>query len=140
MISKRLLIISWILQSITAVILFQTLFFKFSGAEESRFIFSTLGVEPWGRYAAAVFELIAVVLLLHPRTPAIGATLSLGIISGAILSHLTKLGIDVNDDGGLLFVLALIVFTASAAVIIIRRSQLPLIGERLAKIRLGSNP
>ena len=140
MISKRLLIISWILQSITAVILFQTLFFKFSGAEESRFIFSTLGVEPWGRYAAAVFELIAVVLLLHPRTPAIGATLSLGIISGAILSHLTKLGIEVNDDGGLLFVLALIVFTASAAVIIIRRSQLPLIGERLAKIRLGSNP
>lgn len=140
MIPRKQLIISWVLQSITAAILFQTLFFKFSGAEESRFIFSTLGVEPWGRYAAAIFELIAVVLLLHPRTPAIGATLSLGVISGAILSHLTKLGIEVNDDGGLLFALALTVFWTSAAVIIIRRTQLPLVGERLAKIRLPSNP
>lgn len=140
MIPRRQLIISWVLQSIIAVTLFQTLFFKFSGAQESRFIFSPLGVEPWGRYAAAIFELIAVVLLLHPRTPAIGATLSLGVISGAILSHLTKLGIEVNDDGGLLFALALTVFWASAAVVIIRRSQLPLVGERLAKIRLPSNP
>ncbi len=132
MIPRHLRIISWCLQILAAVILFQTLFFKFTGAEESKFIFSTLGVEPWGRYASAVFELIAVILLLHPRRAAVGALLSLGVISGAIISHLTRLGIEVRGDGGLLFALALTVFAASAGILVIRRTQLPLIGARLA--------
>lgn len=139
MICKRLLATSWVLQVLAALILLQTLFFKFTGAEESKYIFSTLGVEPWGRYASAVFELIAVILLLHPRRAVLGAVLSLGVISGAIMSHLTKLGIEVQGDGGLLFALALTVFAASAGVLVIRRTQLPFIGHRLGAPALRTN-
>src|SRR5437868_5805772 len=93
-------VISWILQIIVASILFQTLFFKFTGAAESKYIFSELGLEPWGRIGSGVVELIACLLLLHPRTAAIGAIIAMGVISGAIMSHLTKLGIVVaNSDG-----------------------------------------
>lgn len=139
MICKRLLATSWVLQVLAALILLQTLFFKFTGAEESKYIFSTLGVEPWGRYASAVFELFAVILLLHPRRAVLGAALSLGVISGAIMSHLTKLGIEVQGDGGLLFALALTVFAASAGVLVIRRTQLPFVGHRLGSPGLRTN-
>src|SRR5262249_22244838 len=112
---RRIAILSWVLQLVTAAILFQTLFFKFTAAEESVYIFRTLGMEPWGRIGSGVAELIACVLLLVPRTVTLGTIISLGVISGAIVSHLTKLGIVVKDDGGLLFLLALIVFACSAA-------------------------
>lgn len=128
--TKALVKLSWVLQFVAAAILFQTLFFKFTGAEESRYIFTRLGVEPWGRWAAGTAELIAVVLLLHPRTAALGSLVALGVISGAILSHLTTLGIVVKGDGGLLFALALAVFVCSAGILAIRRSQLPVIGSR----------
>src|SRR6184192_3355769 len=82
--TKTQSITSWILQLIAAVILFQTLFFKFTGAEESKYIFQTLGMEPWGRISSGFAELIATVLLLVPRTVTLGALLSLGVISGAI--------------------------------------------------------
>ena len=124
-------IISWLLQIVVAVILFQTLFFKFTGAEESKYIFSRLGLEPWGRIGSGIVELIAVILLLYPRTTTLGAILSIGVITGAIFSHLTKLGIVVKDDGGLLFFLALAVFIGSALILTIRRSQIPLVGPRL---------
>src|SRR5436305_14319981 len=104
---------SWILQLLVAGILFQTLFFKFTAAEESVYIFTRLGLEPWGRIGSGVVELIACILLLHPRTVTLGAILSAGVISGAIFSHLTKLGIVVKDDGGLLFALALVVLAGS---------------------------
>lgn len=123
-------IVSWVLQLIVAAILFQTLFFKFTGAEESKYIFSTLGLEPWGRIGSGVMELIAVILLLIPSTVTIGAILSLGAISGAIMSHLTKLGIVVKDDGGLLFALAVAVFVGSVIILFLRRSEIPLIGSR----------
>lgn len=123
-------IASWTLQIAVAIVLFQTLFFKFSGAEESKYIFSTLGMEPWGRIGSGVVELIAVVLLLHPKTVALGAILSAGVISGAIFSHLTKLGVVVKDDGGLLFALAVLVFVGSIAILIIRRTQIPFVGAR----------
>jgi uncharacterized membrane protein YphA (DoxX/SURF4 family) len=84
---------SWVLQGVVAVILFQTLFSKFTEAEESKYIFPRLGLEPWGRIGSGVVELVAVVLLLHPRTAGIGAAVALGVISGAIVSHLTRLGI-----------------------------------------------
>jgi hypothetical protein len=129
---KHFAIISWTLQLLAATILAQTLYFKFTGAEESRYIFSKLGIEPWGRWGSGIAELIAVALLVHPRTAAIGAALSLGIISGAIISHLTKLGIVVKDDGGLLFTLAIAVFICSAGVLFLRRAQLPIIGPHLA--------
>lgn len=129
--SRPLAIASWTLQVIVAVILFQTLFFKFTGAEESKYIFSKIGAEPFGRYASGVAELIAVVLLLTPRTVTLGALLSVGVITGAIGAHFTKLGIVVQDDGGLLFGLALIVFFGSLAILGIRRRQIPIVGARL---------
>jgi hypothetical protein len=125
-------IISWVLQIVAAVILGQTLFFKFTAAPESVYIFTKLGAEPWGRIGSGVAELIVAVLLLNPRTITFGAALSLGVISGAIVSHLTKLGIAVQDDGGLLFALALVTFACSAIVLVLRRRQIPLLGDFFA--------
>jgi hypothetical protein len=127
----KLHILSWGLQLAVAAILLQTLFFKFTGAEESVYIFSTLGVEPWGRIGSGVVELIAAVLLLVPATAPVGALLTMGLMAGAIGSHLTILGIEVRGDGGLLFGLALTAFVCSAAVLMIRRGQLPLLGRLL---------
>jgi hypothetical protein len=91
--TKAFSLLSWSLRGIAAVILLQTLFFKFSGAKESVYIFSTLGMEPWGRIGSGVVELSASILILIPRTVVYGAVISLGVISGAILLHLTKLRI-----------------------------------------------
>ena len=126
-------IVSWIFQVLAAVIFIQSLFFKFSGAEESIYIFSQLGVEPWGRIGTGIVELIASILLLVPRFASIGALLSLGVISGAILSHLAVLGIAIEGvgDDGTLFGMAIAVFIASLVVLIIRRKSLPIIGEKL---------
>jgi len=128
--------VSWIAQIVAAVILGQTLFFKFSAAPESVYIFEKLGAEPWGRIASGVFELIAVVLLLTPRTAALGGVLAMGVMAGAIGSHLTKLGIEIvvnsESDGGLLFALACVTFVAGALVAWLRRTQLPIVGARLA--------
>lgn len=129
--TKTQSIVSWILQIIVAVILFQTLYFKFTGAEESKFIFSTLGVEPWGRIGSGIIEVIAVILLLYPRTVWIGALIALGTISGAIFSHLTKLGIVVKNDGGLLFILAVSVFVGSTIILVLHRREIPIVGHRL---------
>src|SRR5713226_855328 len=125
--SKTFTILSWILRLIAAVILLQTLFFKFSGAKESIYIFTTLGIEPWGRIGSGVVELIAAVLLLVPRTVVYGAVISLGVISVAIFSHLTKLGIALPavDDKGELFALAVVVFLCSAGALILHRHELP---------------
>jgi hypothetical protein len=122
-------VLSWSLQLIVAGILLQTLFFKFTGAEESVYIFSTLGIEPWGRIGSGIAELVAAVLLLVPATAVFGAMLSAGVISGAIISHLTVLGIEIQRDGGLLFALAVVVFVLSLAILLIRRSQIPMIGR-----------
>src|SRR5215216_4070346 len=129
--TKTQAVISWALQLVVAIILFQTLFFKFTGAEESKYIFSTVGAEPWGRIGSGILELIAVILLLIPSTVTVGAILAIGAASGAILSHLTKLGIVVKDDGGLLFALAVSVFISSAIILLIRRTQIPVIGKML---------
>lgn len=129
--SKAFLIASWALRIVAAVILLQTLFFKFTGAKESVYIFSTLGMEPWGRIGTGVVELIASVLLLLPQTVVFGAILSAGVLAGAIFFHLTKLGIALTlvDDHGELFALAVIAFVCSLAVLIIHREELPLIGQ-----------
>jgi hypothetical protein len=124
--------ISGFLQVVSAIILAQPLYFKFTGAPESRFIFSTLGIEPWGRIGTGVMELIAVVLLLVPRTAVFGAGLSVGLMSGAIFSHLTKLGLVVQNDGGLLFALATTVLVSSSIVLWLRRGELPIVGALLA--------
>ena len=127
-------ILSWLLRVVVAVILLQTLFFKFTGAAESVYIFSTLGAEPWGRYASGLAELVAAVLLLAPRGAALGALVALGIMTGAIVSHLTVLGIEVMGDGGLLLALALVVFTGSAGLLVMHRAELPRVGPALARL------
>jgi uncharacterized membrane protein YphA (DoxX/SURF4 family) len=116
-------IIFWILRLVAAIIMLQTLFFKFTGAEESVYIFSTLGMEPWGRIGTGVVELIASVLLLIPSTTAFGALLGAGVMSGALVSHLTKLGIVVKDDHGLLFTYALVVFSSCLILLYFFRHQ-----------------
>jgi hypothetical protein len=126
-----------VLQFVVAAILLQTLFFKFTGAAESVYIFSTLGAEPWGRIGSGVVELIAAILLLVPATVTVGAALALAVIAGAILSHLTILGIEVQGDGGLLFVLALTVFVASAVILVLRRNEIPVVGMWLSSQTVG---
>ncbi len=125
-------ILSWVLRATAAAILIQTLFFKFTAAPESVYIFTKVGAEPWGRIGSGVVELIAAVLILTPRFTWLGSVLALGVMAGAILSHLTILGIEVQNDKGLLFALAVIVFVSSAVNLVLHRNAIPLIGRRLA--------
>lgn len=103
------IILYWSLRLVAATIMVQTLYFKFSGAEESAYIFSTISMEPWGRIGVGVLELIASILLLINATAWLGATLGLGLMTGAIGMHLTLLGIEVKNDNGYLFILAVVV-------------------------------
>ena len=127
--SKTGRITSWFCRITAVVILLQTLFFKFTGAPESVYIFTKVGIEPWGRYATGGVELVAALLLLSRCHAWLGALLALGVISGAIASHLTVLGIEVQGDHGLLFALALAVFFTSAATAYLHRRQIPLLPE-----------
>lgn len=113
-----------VLRLVAALILLQTLFYKFTAAPESVYIFTAVGMEPWGRIGIGVLELIAAALLLIPRTVVFGALLSAGVIAGAIFFHLTKLGISVQNDGGKLFALAVIVMAASLVLLYMRRDEL----------------
>lgn len=118
-------IITWIVKLTAVVILLQTLFFKFTGAEESIYIFETLGIEPFGRISSGVVELIASILILIPRTTLLGALLALSTMLGAIASHLFVLGIEVKNDGGLLFILASVTFACSLYLILINKNKIP---------------
>ena len=114
-------IFMWVLRIIPALIMLQTLFFKFTGAAESVYIFSKLNIEPWGRYGSGMVELIAGILLLIPRYSVWGALLALGVMGGAILSHLTILGIEIMGDKGQLFYMALITAACSAIILFLNR-------------------
>lgn len=111
----------WVARVIAAVIMLQTLYFKFTGAEESVYIFTTVGMEPWGRIGVGVMELIASLLIIIPATSWIGAGIGLGLMLGAMGMHLTILGIEVHDDGGYLFFLALVVAICSAFILWINK-------------------
>lgn len=126
---KSIRIASWVCRLVAAAVLLQTLFFKFTGAPESVYIFEKVGMEPWGRYGSGVAELIAAVLLLTPRLCWAGALLALGVMAGAIGSHLTVLGMVVQDDGGLLFGLAILVFLCSVCVVFWHRCQVPVLSK-----------
>ena len=129
--TMALSIFTWILRISSAAILLQTLFFKFTGAPESIYIFTKVGAEPWGRIGSGIIELIAAILILTPRFSWLGSLLALGVMAGAILSHLTVLGIEVQGDKGLLFGLAVTVFVASGMNLYLQRSQIPIIGGKL---------
>lgn len=111
-------VVVWTSRIVAAVIMLQTLYFKFSGAEESVYIFSTIGMEPWGRIGTGVMELLASALLLIPAVSVLGALLGIGLMSGALFFHLTKLGIEVMHDRGELFYLALITAVCCLLVLI----------------------
>lgn len=115
----------WIVKLIAVVILVQTLFFKFTGAEESVYIFETLGVDPYGRIGSGVVELIASILILIPRTSLLGAILALGTMTGAIFSHIFVLGIVVKDDGGTLFTLAIITLICCIILVYNQKNKIP---------------
>ncbi|MGS2741497.1 DoxX family protein [Sinomicrobium sp. M5D2P17] len=118
------IILDWGLRVIPAIILLQTLFYKFTGAPESVHIFSTLGAEPYGRIGLGVVELLVAILLLIPKTAVYGAIACLFIMAGAMVSHLFILGIEVSNDGGTLFSLACVTFVFSGLFLIIRKKIL----------------
>lgn len=117
------------LRIIVAIILIQTLRFKFTAHPDSVYIFENVGLEPYGRIGIGVLELIAGILLLIPKTVWIGATLTLGLIGGAIMMHLTQLGIEVKDDGGVLFYTAILTFVLSVIILYTQRKNIPFIGK-----------
>lgn len=143
-ITTPVLIFSWACRVVAAIILLQTLFFKFTAAPESVYIFTKLGafiqtyvpfasigtVEVSGRIGSGIMELIAAVLLITPRFVWAGAVLAMAATSGAIASHLTFLGIEVQGDKGLLFFLAIAVLVTSAIALFLHRMQIPAVGSR----------
>ena len=123
--------LDWVLRIAAAVILLQTLWFKFTASPESVYIFDKVGLGAPGRIGSGIAELIAAILLLIPATVWLGAGLALGVMGGAIVSHLTVLGIVVMNDHGLLFGLALTVAICSAILLVIHRRSIPVIGKLL---------
>ena len=117
-------IFTWLLRIIAAVILLQTLYFKFTAQPESVELFTKLGMEPWGRIGTGIAELITAILLLIPRTTLLGAVMGVGLMSGAIFFHLTKLGINFGGDA-ILFSYAVITFVCCSCLIIIFRKNIP---------------
>jgi len=138
------LVLSWACRIVAAVVLLQTLFFKFTAAPESVYIFTKLGVfihnylpfasintlEVSVRIGSGIIELIAACLLLTPRFVWAGALLAMAATGGAIASHLTFLGIEVQGDKGLLFFLAIAVFVTSAFALFIHCRQIPALGKK----------
>lgn len=117
-------VFTWALRLLAAGLMMQTLYYKFTGAEESIYIFSQLGLEPFGRIGIGVGELIASILILIPATTPIGALLGVGLMSGALFFHATKLGIEVKGDGGQLFIYALLVFFSCSILLLLLKKQL----------------
>jgi uncharacterized membrane protein YphA (DoxX/SURF4 family) len=120
----KLSLFFWLLRLVVVVILLQTLYFKFTASEESVYIFSALGIEPYGRIGTGIAELIAVILILIPRTSLFGAIMGCGVMVGAVFAHLFVLGIEVKNDGGTLFIMALITFLCCLILVFKDRTKL----------------
>lgn len=133
--TKTSRIFSWGLRIVAALIMLQTLYFKFTGAEESIYIFTQMQMEPWGRIATGIVELVASIMLLYRPTIAIGALMGAGVMSGALLSHISVLGIEVKGDNGQLFIYALLVWIFCIILIWKNRHQLIDLLKRLKRIR-----
>jgi len=137
--TKPAAIASWVLQIlVVAIFAMGGPLPKLTGQEPAIALFTELGAEPLGRYAVGIFEALALVLLLIPRTITIGAVLSAGLMAGAVLSHIFVLGVSIPESvhpdlaGPMLFVMALVALLASVGVLVLRRAQIPLIGPKLA--------
>lgn len=130
---QRKLLFSWLLRVFAATIMVQTLYFKFTAQLESIYIFSEVGIEPWGRIATGIAELIASVLLIIPATVSIGVIMAIGIMTGAIITHLAILGVEVQGDRGQLFYFALTVLVSSLVLVVIHYRQLFIFKKLLIK-------
>jgi uncharacterized membrane protein YphA (DoxX/SURF4 family) len=113
----------WILRLVPAIILLQTLYFKFTAQPESVQLFTRIGMEPYGRIGTGVLELVAAILILIPRYTGYGAILGLVMMTGALYFHLTKIGIFFGGDA-LLFIYAVITFVCCALLIFIYKTRL----------------
>ena len=120
-----------VLRIAVAIILIQTLRFKFTAHPDSIYIFTKVGLEPFGRIGIGILELIAAILILIPKTIWAGALLTVGLLSGAVMMHLTQLGIEINNDGGTLFYMAVSVLLLSVIILFDQRKKIPLIGHLL---------
>ena len=120
-------IILWVAKIVVAFILIQTLYFKFNAHPDSVYIFDQTGLGAAGRIGSGIAELIISILILIPRTAWIGALGAAGTMAGAIFFHLTSLGIEVNGDGGTLFIMALIVMAGSLYVLYQSRKEIPIL-------------
>jgi hypothetical protein len=114
----------WAVRILAAIIMLQTLYFKFSGASESIFIFTQVHMEPWGRIGVGILELIASALILFNATAWMGGVLALGLMGGAIMMHVTILGIEINNDGGQLFIYALVVAACSTIILLYNKTRI----------------
>lgn len=119
---KSSLVIAWALRLLAALIMLQTLYFKFTGHEQSVKLFTQLGMEPWGRIGVGIMELIASALILFPGTTGLGAALGTGLMAGAIFFHLTSLGIVFAGDAWL-FIYAVTCFVCCAILLAMYRRQ-----------------
>ncbi|TGK48699.1 DoxX family protein [Leptospira bouyouniensis] len=125
----NLSIVYHVVRFLIVCIIGQTLYFKFTGSEESRYIFTILAMEPWGRIGLAILETVCILLIIIPKYVWLGALLAFNLMLGAILSHFVFLGIVVQDDGGLLFGLAVLVFFLSIYLLYIERKKIPYIKD-----------
>lgn len=129
-------IFTWTLKIVAALIMLQTLYFKFSAAPQSVHLFTILGMEPWGRIGIGSLELVASILILIPRTTGFGALMGVGLMAGAIFFHITKLGIEFDGDY-VLFIYAVITFVCSGILVVLYKNQLlSLAGNILKKKQL----
>lgn len=124
-------IFTWVAKIISVFILLQTLFFKFTGAEESIYIFSSLGVEPVGRIGSGIIELMASILIFFKTTTFYGALIALVVMIGAIASHIFVLGIEVNGDGGMLFIYACVVTICVSYLLFQNKNEFTLLKKKL---------
>lgn len=123
--TRREKIVTWFCAFIAVAIMIQTLFFKFTGAEESKFIFNKMGTEPWMRWVQGIWELLASIGLLWPTKHWLGGILTTGAMLAAILSHMTWLGYSIQGDRGLLFGMALMTFACGLTILWIHRHHIP---------------
>ena len=123
--TRRQHVVSWVCCLIAAAIMIETLFFKFTAAPESVYIFKRMGTEPWMRWVQGIWELLASIGLLWPRMRWAGGILTTGAMAAAILSHMTWLGYAIQGDHGLLFGMALVTFTCGLTVLWVHRHHIP---------------
>ncbi|MCY4523506.1 MAG: DoxX family protein [Halobacteriovoraceae bacterium] len=129
--NKKQELTAWIFQIIAAVILVPVGMMKFANGETDIYIFTQLGMEPFGRYLIGVLEILSGILLLSRNLSACGGVLGIGVMCGAILAHVSALGFEVMEDGGMHIWILLIVSLSCLVVVFLRKKQLPLIGNQL---------